>query len=144
MFRGSRDREPNRQEAGMSVTRTSNTRRGHDHFEPETLMDPQAQRRLRGQMEQIDYTAFASNREVIGALLGKADASKFQRLAVAAALARAQWVAEALKATEAPNTPGPAQVAKLAQMRSAYEELTEAYEAMRRMVERGYLGFHAG
>ena len=35
------------------------------------------------------------------------------------------------------------QTAKLARMRAAYEELTEAYEAMRRMVERGYLTFGA-
>ena len=100
---------------------------------------PQAQRRLRGQIEQIDYTAYASNREVIGQMLGQADAAKFQKLAVGAALARAQGVAEALALTETPHPLTAEQTAKLARMRSAYEELTEAYEAMRRMVERGYL-----
>ena len=38
----------------------------HEHFEPDTGNDPQAQRRLRGHLEQIDYTAYASNREVVG------------------------------------------------------------------------------
>ena len=123
----------------MSVTRTSSVRRGADHFQPEATLDPQAQRRLRGQIEQIDYTAYASNREVIGQVLGQADAAKFQKLAVGAALARAQWVAEALALTETPHPLTAEQTAKLARMRSAYEELTEAYEAMRRMVERGYL-----
>ena len=123
----------------MSVTRTSNVRRTSDHFEPEAALDPQAQRRLRGHIEQIDYTAYASNREVIGQVLGQADAAKFQKLAVGAALARAQWVAEALALTETPHPLTAEQTAKLARMRSAYEELTEAYEAMRRMVERGYL-----
>lgn len=127
----------------MSVTRTSSVRRTSDHFEPEATLDPQAQRRLRGQIEQIDYTAYASNREVIGQVLGHADAEKFQKLAVGAALARAQWVAEALALTETPHPLTAEQTAKLSRMRAAYEELTEAYEAMRRMVERGYLSFGA-
>lgn len=125
----------------MSVTRTQNVRRAHDHFEPEAGLDPAAQRRLRGHIEQIDYTAYASNREVIGQVLGQADAGKFQKLAIATALARSQWVAEALAMTENPQPLSAEQVAKLERMRSAYEELTEAYEAMRRMVERGYLNF---
>jgi hypothetical protein len=125
----------------MSVTRTSSVRRSSDHFEPEAALDPQAQRRLRGQIEQIDYTAYASNREVIGQVLGHADAAKFQKLAVAAALARAQWVAQALALTETPHPLSAEQSAKLARMRATYEELTQAYEGMRRMVERGYLTF---
>lgn len=126
----------------MSSTRTSSFRRvALDHFEPEVDVDHQTQRRLRGQLEQIDYTVFASNREVISAVLGNTDAAKFQRLAVAAALARAQWVAEALKISESAHAPTTEEVAKLARLRGGYEELSEAYEAMRRMVERGYLSF---
>lgn len=125
----------------MSTTRTNSFRRTNsDHFEPEVADDPQAQRRLRGQLEHIDYTAFASNREVIGQVLGTADAGKFQRLAVAAALARSRWVSEAL-AVSGPQGLSAEQIAKLSQLRGAYEELTEAYEAMRRMVERGYLTY---
>ncbi|MDP3747911.1 MAG: hypothetical protein Q8Q88_12795 [Phenylobacterium sp.] len=128
----------------MSVTRTSSVRRAIDHFEPDAMLDPQAQRRLRGQMERIDYTVYASNQEVIAHVLGHADAGKFQRLAVAAAIARAQWVAAALACTETSQPPNPEQVNRLAEMRLAFEELTEAYEALRRMVERGYLPYRAG
>ena len=128
----------------MSSTRTNQFRRSAlDHFEPEVAQDPQAQRRLRGQLEQIDYTAFASNREVIGRTLNTTDAAQFQRLAVAAACARAQWVSEALAATEASAVLTPEQVTRLAHLRASFEELTEVYEAMRRMVERGYLGYRA-
>ena len=128
----------------MSSTRTNQFRRSAlDHFEPEVAQDPQAQRRLRGQLEQIDYTAFASNREVIGRTLNTTDAAQFQRLAVAAACARAQWVSEALTATEASAVLTPEQVTRLAHLRASFEELTEVYEAMRRMVERGYLGYRA-
>jgi hypothetical protein len=125
----------------MSVTRTSSVRRTSDHFEPEAALDPQAQRRLRGHIEQIDYTAYASNREVIGQVLGQADLGKFQKLAVAAALARSQWIAAAVAMTESPTPLSPEQAAKLTGLRTAYEELAEAYEGMRRMVERGYLSF---
>jgi hypothetical protein len=126
----------------MSISRSSSYRRsGNDHFEPDIDSDPASQRRLRGQLEQIDYTVFAANREVISRSLGFADAGKFQRLAAATALARAVWVAEALAQTQVPSTLNVDQVAKLHNLRSAYEELSEAYEAARRMVERGYLPF---
>jgi hypothetical protein len=125
----------------MSSTVTSSTRRrGLDHFEPEDV-DPQTQRRLRGTLEQIDYTAFASNKALIGQTLSHVDATRFQHMAVATAQARAQWVAAAVAMTETPRIPSHEQVIKLAQMRMAYEELVEAYEALRRMVERGYITF---
>ena len=126
----------------MSTSRTSSFRRSSgDHFEPQVSDDPQVQRRLRGQLEQIDYTAFASNREVLGQALGAADALKIKKMAVAVACARAQWVAEAMAASDLTPTLTVEQVTRLAHLRSAYEELAEAYEALRRMVERGYLAY---
>jgi hypothetical protein len=124
-------------------TLSSYRRTTSDHFEPEQNLDPQAQRKLRGQLEQIDYIAFASNREMIAQTLGSADAVKFQRLAVAAAHARTRWVAEALAAAEASHALSVEQVNRLAALRSGYEELREVYEAMRRMVERGYFNFES-
>ncbi|MBP7704978.1 MAG: hypothetical protein KA105_06790 [Caulobacter sp.] len=128
----------------MSVTRTNTFRRTHDHFEPQDDSDPHAARRVRGQLEQIDYTAFASNKEVIGQVLGPADARQFQKLAVAAAHARAVWVAAALKVAETGGRISPEDLARLAHLRGAFEELTEAYEALRRIVERGYVPFGPG
>jgi hypothetical protein len=121
----------------MSTIQTTSYRRQRDHFEPQDT-DPHEQRRLRGLLEQIDYSAFIANREVIGQMLPKLDASMFQKLAVLTATARAKWVAESLRQSEsgAPSTPD--QIARLAAARTAYEELAEAYEGLRRMVERGY------
>ena len=121
----------------MSTIQTTSYRRSRDHFEPQDT-DPHEQRRLRGLLEQIDYSAFIANREVIGQMLPKLDASMFQKLAVLTATARAKWVAESLRQSEsgAPSTPD--QIARLASARTAYEELAEAYEGLRRMVERGY------
>ena len=87
--------------------------------------------------------AYAANRKVLSTAIGRADAQKFERLAQTAALARTQWVAAALKATEASHTPTNQEIEKLAQLRTAYEELTEVYDALRRMVERGYLTYTA-
>ena len=128
----------------MSTSRTSSIRRvALDHFEPEGVTDPTAQRKLRGQLEQIDYTAFAADREVIAAAIGSVTAQDFQRIAVAAAHARARWVSQALAMTEASHALSAEQVDKLSRLRTAYEELLEAYEATRRMVERGYLPYRA-
>ena len=122
----------------MSSILTSSTRRSRDHFEPQDS-DPQEQRRLRGVLEQIDYTAFISNREVIGAALSVIDPSTFQRLAVSVATARTKWVGEALRLSESGSPVTPDQTARLTAYRTAFEELAEAYEGLRRMVERGYL-----
>ena len=122
----------------MSSILTGSTRRSRDHFEPQES-DPQEQRRLRGLLEQIDYTAFISNREVIAASLSVIDAAMFQRLAVSVATARTKWVSEALRLSESGSPVTPDQTARLTAFRSAYEELSEAYEGLRRMVERGYL-----
>jgi hypothetical protein len=121
----------------MSTIQTSSYRRQRDHFEPQDT-DPHEQRRLRGLLEQIDYAAFVANREVIGQMLPALDSGTFQRLAVLTATARAKWVSEGLRQSEsgAPSTPD--QIARMTTARVAYEELAEAYEGLRRMVERGY------
>lgn len=125
----------------MSFMRTSSTRRSHDHFEPSANIDPIQAKRLRGTLEQIDYTTYAANQAVLGQALGHTDAGKFQRLAMAAAQARAIWVARSLAMTQ-PGAPlSPDQVAELTRLRTTFEELSAAYEAMRRMVERGYIGY---
>lgn len=122
----------------MSKIATASWRRQNDHFEPQDI-DPQEQRRLRGQLEQIDYAAFVANREVIGPMLAAADLAQFQRLAVTCATARARWVAEALRLSESGAPATPDQVARMTAARTAFEELSEAYEGLRRMVERGYI-----
>lgn len=122
----------------MSSTVTSSTRRFSDHFEPQDI-DPQEQRRLRGYLEQIDYAAFVSNREIMGQALGRLDAGRFQKLAVVTAQARARWAAMALAIGQSGRPPEPAEVERLAGLRAAFDELSAAYEALRRMVERGYV-----
>jgi hypothetical protein len=125
----------------MGSSRTGSVWTGNDHFQPDESIDPQAQRRLRGQLERIDYTAYAANREVIGQALGAADAGMFQHLALMAAHARAGWIKAALEVSEPGGIPTAQQVERISHLRIAYVELTEAYDAMRRLVERGYVAY---
>ena len=67
------------------------------------------------------------------------DAASLQKLAVVTAQARAKWVAEALRLAHSGSPVTPDQAARLTAARTAYDELVEAYEALRRLVERGYV-----
>ena len=127
----------------MSTTRTGSFRRTYDHFEPESDSDPHAQRRTRGQLEQIDYAAYVANREIIGQSLNNLDAAAMQKLAVLTATARAKWAAEALRLAHSGSPVTPDQAARLTAARTAFEELVEVYDALRRMVERGYVSLKA-
>lgn len=122
-------------------TRSHIRRVVNDHFEPDELTDPKAQRALRGHLEQIDYTVYSANRRVMGAALAGVDAKRFEQLALATAQARAMWVAKGIAAADASRPLSAQQVDELATLRAGYEELAEVYEAMRRMVERGYMEF---
>jgi hypothetical protein len=125
----------------MSFTMTSTVRKVSDHFEPEAAMSPQEQRALRAHLEQIDFAAFAANREILARTLSHADLDRFQRLAIAAAQARGRWIAASLTLSQKADAPTAQEVDHVAFLRRAYEELTEAYEGLRRMVERGYLPY---
>lgn len=127
----------------MSFTMTSTVRKVSEHFEPEPALDPQQQRALRGHLEQIDFAAFAANREVMAKALGHADLEQFQRMAVAVAHARARWIGASVTLSKKSESLSAQEVAQVASLRSAYEELSEAYNALRRLVERGYLPYRA-
>ena len=123
----------------MSTIRSNVRRIVGDHFEPDDTLDPKAQRQLRGHLERIDYTAYAANKKVMGAALAGLDAGKFERLAFNIAQARARWVATGVALSETGRPATAEQTAELARLRTVYEEFAEVYEAMRRMVERGYI-----
>jgi hypothetical protein len=128
----------------MSIVKTNTAHRGSfDHFEPEANLDASEQRRLRGALEQIDYTAFAANQAVLAQIPGALDLEAMKRLAVAAANARAQWIRAALQASETGAAPSREVAQHLADRRQAYDELCEAYEGIRRMIERGYIEYKA-
>lgn len=128
----------------MSSIVSTNTRwQRSEHFVPDAELEPQEQRKLRGYLEQIDYTAHAANKDVLAQTLVEADFKQFKQLATATALARAKWVATAIAVGGSSQPPTRDQISQLGDLRTAYDELAEAYEALRRMVERGYLPYQA-
>ncbi|MFY0636726.1 hypothetical protein [Maricaulis maris] len=126
----------------MGKISTSSYRRVSDHFEPDLVEDPAEQKKRRGHLEQIDYTIFAANQAVIAKTIHHVGIEDFQNLALSASKARSAWVDAAMSAARSRSPLTAEEVARLQLLRSAYDELSEAYEAMRRMVERGYLQFH--
>lgn len=110
-----------------------------EHFQPVASMDPHEQRRMKVYLEQIDRATFEANRQVLAREVGRVDLEHFKRLATNASAARAEWVAVALELSNRLHIPTQEETARLAHLRAAYEELSEAYNAIRRMVERGYL-----
>jgi hypothetical protein len=112
---------------------------GQEHFKPSLVSDPQEQRRLHAHLERIDLATFEANRLVLARTIGRLDGAHMKRLASVAAAARANWVNAALVISEHGVQPDAQQVDQLALLRRTYLELSESYEAMRRMVERGYL-----
>jgi len=113
----------------------------NDHFQPESTLDPSDLRRLRAHLNQIDAATFEANRTALAKTVGRVDARSFQKLALCTAVARAQWVSAALEMSNKPHPLSPAEISRLSALRVEYLELKEAYEAMRRMVERGYICF---
>lgn len=128
----------------MSIIKTATARRGKlDHFEPDNSLDLHEQRQRRGHLEQIDYASFAANKAVLARKPGALDLEAAQRLAVAAAHARAEWLALAIEVS-ADGHPTREQIQAVAERRMAFDELCEAYEGLRRLIERGYVGYTAG
>lgn len=123
----------------MSKTVTSSYRKVSDRFEPDLVQDPAEQRKLRGQLEQIDYTVFAANQAVIKKTIHSVTIEDFQNLALSASKARSAWVDAAMSAARSRAPLEKTEVERLGLLRTAYEELSEAYDATRRLVERGYL-----
>lgn len=127
----------------MSIIKTSTSyRSATDHFEPEPSLDASDQRKLRGHLEQIDYAAYDADVRVLQKAIGDISVTRVRALAHSVARARAEWVQTALTLSAAGRAPTAEEVARLGERRTAFEELREAYEGVRRMIERGYLTYN--
>jgi hypothetical protein len=111
-------------------------------FIPPELMDPHAQMKLKAVLEQIDYAAFASNREILGKAFHDIDQKTIQRFAISAANARTRYIKHALDVVDGGRVPTDEQIEELRHLRETYEELVAAFDATRRLVERGYTHLH--
>jgi hypothetical protein len=114
---------------------------GTEHFQPDAGTDHKAQRQIHGNLETVDYLAYEANRLTLRARMPSVTEVQLKKMANAAAEARCEWVSMAVIFAEQSIVLNEEQTKKLTSLRMAYDELTEAYSALRRMVERSYIQF---
>jgi hypothetical protein len=103
--------------------------------------DPEQTRVYRRFIEEIEMALRAANREIIGKQIPELNKESFFRLAVSVAKLRADY----LKAVLALNWEDDGiDVAPVQDKRAIYEEASKAFEALERIIERGYVDIADG
>ena len=88
--------------------------------------------------EGLDALVMSANQEVLRAKVPNLSRESFTRMAVRVAELRGGYLARALKIAEAQGTPDVTAIDELRLARYAYDEMREAFEALQRVIERGY------
>jgi len=101
-------------------------------------LDREKRHALQAFRERMDRTIIEANQTVLSNKLPDVTLDTMTRLAVRIAELRAGYLAQALSVSELPGVPPVEALETLQQHRVAFEELREAYEALERVIERGY------
>ncbi|MEQ8745331.1 hypothetical protein [Pyruvatibacter sp.] len=101
-------------------------------------LDREKRRALQEFAERMDRTILEANYEVLHAKLPDVTLKTMTRLAVRIAELRAAYLAKALAVADQPGVPTASALDDLQRHRVAFEELREAFEALERVIERGY------
>lgn len=88
--------------------------------------------------DRMDKTILEANQNVLRGKLPDITHDTMTRMAVRIAELRASYLARALKVAEIPGVPTVEVLEDLQRHRIAFEELREAFEAIERVIERGY------
>jgi hypothetical protein len=112
-----------------------------DHGDDAALL-----RRQRTFLEQIERSIRAVNRETIHETIPELDRDSFVRMALRVARLRAGYLQVALAAEGESDGETAAWARRLREHREAFEEARDAFDALQRAIERGYVdvGLHAG
>lgn len=108
-----------------------------DHLVSKDMLDRESARKLQKFLEEIEMGIFNANREVIRKAVPELNRDSFMAFAVRVAEARARYVKTALELSGTPN-PSAADIARLKAAREASDEMVHAFEATKRLIERGY------
>lgn len=90
-------------------------------------------------IEQLQMAVAVANREVIHQQIPNLDRHAFQQLAVMVARFRANYLEAALFLSRAPDPSDPKLLADLRAKRELFEEGRNAFDALERAIERGYV-----
>ncbi|WP_341703885.1 hypothetical protein [Ferrovibrio sp.] len=108
-----------------------------DHLVSKDMLDRESARKLQKFLEEIEMGIFSANREVIRRAVPELNRESFMAFAVRVAEARARYVKIALELSGKAN-PSLEDIARLRAARETNDELVHAFEATKRVIERGY------
>ncbi|HLT78750.1 MAG TPA: hypothetical protein VKZ87_15310 [Ferrovibrio sp.] len=108
-----------------------------DHLVSKEMLDRDTARKLQKFLEEIEMAIFNANREVIHKAVPELNRDSFMAFAHRVAEARARYIKTALELAAKQN-PSPEDIAGLKAAREANDELVYAFEATKRVIERGY------
>lgn len=108
-----------------------------DHLVSKDMLDRDTARKLQKFLEEIEMAIFSANREVIKKAVPELNRDSFMAFAVRVAEARARYIKAALDLSAKAN-PSPEDIAHLKAAREANDEMMHAFEATKRIIERGY------
>jgi hypothetical protein len=108
-----------------------------DHLVTKEMLDRDTHRKLQKFLEEVEMAIFSANREVMKKAVPELTRDSFMAFAVRVAEARARYVKIALELSTNHN-PTPEDIARLKAAREANDELLHAFEATKRVIERGY------
>jgi hypothetical protein len=101
-------------------------------------LDREKRHALQAFGQRMDRTIIDANEMVLRAKLPEITPEVMTRMAVRIAELRAGYLAKALSLVETPGVPPVSALDDLQRHRMAFEELREAFEAIERVIERGY------
>lgn len=108
-----------------------------DHLVSKDMLDRESQRKLQKFLEEVEMAIFSANREVLKKAVPELTRDSFMAFAVRVAEARARYLKVALEMSAKAN-PTAEDIAQLRAAREANDELVQAFEATKRVIERGY------
>ena len=108
-----------------------------DHLVTKEMLDRESQRKLQKFLEDVEMAIFSANREVMKKAVPELTRESFMAFAVRVAEARARYLKIALELS-ANSNPSSEDIARLKAAREANDELLHAFEATKRVIERGY------
>lgn len=108
-----------------------------DHLVSKEMLDRESARKLQKFLEEVEMAIFSANREVMKKAVPELTRDSFMAFAVRVAEARARYLKTALELAAITN-PSAADISRLKAAREANDELVQAFEATKRVIERGY------
>jgi hypothetical protein len=110
-----------------------------DQFMTQDMLDKQSRKELTQQLLEIDKLIFETNQRIMLEKVPTLDSDSFIRFANLVAETRANYIRMALEVSRLAHQPDIGVIDQLRKQRVSYEELLAAFEAMQRVLERGYV-----